>query len=261
MAQRHLFFCALLLAALGQAVFVVTYAIVTEGCFCAITGVGQPVPSDGLVWIVLVGSLPLRTLPVHLPFSVGGWGTALMFAALNSLFWLSGFWALLNGIALLGRIHLRRSVDGTLAPHLRALGAVQAGWVATGMIGLLGFGLGSSAVYRRAWLAEAEERVRVTVDAVQQGHDLPYSYYGVDCYPGECPVMASAGEYVLERKERYTVGLRALELFAPPRSWSGEARFENGARYRLDAFESDREWEVFVSLTAKPSAAPNAKRN
>jgi hypothetical protein len=248
MTQRRLLFCALFLAAWVQITFVVTYAITTAGCFCAITGVGQPVPSDALAWIVLAGSLPLRTLPVQLPFSVGGWGTALLFAALNSLFWTGGFWTLMNLVAVFERVRLRRSASWLRAFHLLPLASVQLGGLAIRLLLLLGLGLGVGAAHRQSWLSEAQHRVAATVEAARHGQNLPYSGYGIDCYPGDCPSLALAGDYVLERQENYTVRLAVLEPFAPPRSWGGEARFQDGTRYWLEAFKLDQQWEVFMSL-------------
>ena len=60
------------LAAAVQVSIAAAYARLTDGCMCAIDGIGPPILySAQLVWIVRVGGLPLSLIPSRL-YSVEG---------------------------------------------------------------------------------------------------------------------------------------------------------------------------------------------
>lgn len=259
MTQRRLFLIAGVLAVLVQTAMVASYYAVTEGCFCAITGMGQPDPSPFLGFLLQTGSLPLAAIPARLlHFQVGGWISLLLFATINSIFWVAGLFVLLSGIALLGRVRVEPSGAGPRL-RLRSLASVRPSWMAASLVLLAGLSLAGGAMYRTWWLEHAERAARATIDAAREGRALPYSPYEIECYEAECPHAAPTGAYVLTHHERPMLGTSVLDAFVPPGQWRADAIFVNGFRYRLRVYRIDGEWKVYASISRAEDVHPRRR--
>jgi hypothetical protein len=224
------------LGVLVQASFVAAYHYGTSGCFCAIT-TSAPAPPAFVTWAFEIGSMPLRQLLEGTVIQIGGLIPTLIFAALNTVFWTVGFFALLNLVALLCRLRLDRT---TRRVRLYSLAAVTPGGMATGILLLVVAGLLFGAQYRRWWLASAKEAVHVAVGSVRAGEPFHKSgRYDISCYDA-CRPEDFAGPFLLKR---YTGG-HPLDRFVAPVKVAGTVEFARGSRYSMRVYHIDGIWNV-----------------
>jgi hypothetical protein len=237
-----------------QTGFVAAYHRMTDGCFCAISGLPEPDAPLHVVWFFEVALLPSFLLPPtptlyidRFP-AVESWSPVLLLAALNSVPWFVAAFALLNAIVFVCRIR----VEGSRVVLLRRA-EVRARWLVTALLLLTSVALGSGALYRRWWLASAERIVRETVAARSHGSDVAYATteYEDDDHPRATP-SDFAGPYLLVPTGTRRVGTGILDSFVPPFTWVAEARFTNGFRREFTVHRAGGSWKIDI-MPAPPA--------
>lgn len=238
--QRGLVLAALGLAALSQAAFLAAYAYSTNDCFCAAL-TSAPSPPPFITRTVLLGSLPLRAMPVYFEWPilprVGDAEAAVAFARINAAFWAIGLLALLNAIALPFR--LRRGM------RIAALSAVPVHRLVTACLLLLGGSLAGGAWMRSRWLQSADESIRIAIQMMRSGQTSGEDgKLEVVCYY-DCTSEQFDGSYVVLRDEE-SIGTHPLDRVVTPTHLTGQAHFASGARVDLYVSHVDGRWSVLV---------------
>lgn len=239
--QRGLWLSAAALAAFVQASFVAAVHYSTGGCFCAITSSAPPPPAF-VVWTILAGAMPLHQLIQGTGIWIDGLISTLIVAAVNTVFWTVGFFALLNLVALMYRLRLDRTSGTTRRLRLRGLAAVHPGAMAAVILLLVAAGLVSGALYRRRWLSSAKQAVHVAVGSVRAGEPSRESgRYDISCYDA-CQPENFAGAFSLKRYG----GDHPLDRFVAPTEVAGRLDFAHGSRYMVHVYRIDGLWTVLL---------------
>lgn len=185
--------------------------------------------------------MPLEQLLQGTEIQIGGLIPTLIFAAVNTVFWTVGFFALLNLVALLCRVRLDRTSGTTRRLRLQSLAGVSTGSMAAGILLLIAGGLIFGVQYRRWWLSSAKEAVHVAVGSVRAGEPFRKSgRYDIECY--DCQPEDFAGAFSLKGY----AGDHPLDRFVPPTRVVGSLEFAGGSRYMVHVFHIDGIWSVIA---------------
>ena len=246
MKQRHLVIAALVLAVMVQAAFVAVYYTATGGCFCAIltTRSGS---GPFAIWTFEIGSSPLRQLLdlIRAPIQIEGAATTLVFASINSLAWIAGFFLLLNAIALPFRIRRGSRQSGKSVFQVAELHRVQPWWIGGALSLLIVAGCGVGAWARKQWIASAEQAVGSAVRSIRQGQPFDKrAGFEVECYD-DCRADRFAERYVFLRDET-SLGSFPLDRYVAPVVMAGDLRTTDGARFYVRVYHIDGVWSVLM---------------
>lgn len=246
MTPRRLRWTAFTLALAMQVGMVIAYGMATEWCFCAITGFPDPpVPPPFVIRFIEVAVLPSAWMRT-------GLGIGLLFI-LNLEMWFLALLALLHGMALLARVRFRRAAGETGRRRLRLAEreAVRTRHLVLLAVPLLSVGMFAGAMYRRAWLSEAEQVFTATMAAASAGRPLPP---GVELWMwewrGDDMVDVTPEARYETRADPRIAGDRFLDRFVVPYEHGGKVRFESGRAYSFSVHRGDGGWSIEVGQFA-----------
>lgn len=249
MTPRRLRWIAFAIALAMQISMVVAYGMMTDWCFCAITGLPEPsIPPPFVTRFVRLTAMPAEWMKNSLPVAVR--------LVLNLEVWFLALLALLHAMALAARVRFSPAGDGTPSKRRiwladrEAVRPIQLGVLAGA---LLGASLACGAMYRRAWLGEAEQVFAATIAAASADRPLPAGVqFWMWEWRGDDMVDVKPEARYMVRVDPRKSGDRFLDRFVVPYSYGGAVRFESGRRYYFDVFREGNGWSVGVNRARRP---------
>lgn len=244
MTPRTLRWTAFALALAMQIAMVVAYGMMTEWCFCAITAIPEPaIPPPFVMRFVQFAALPAEWIKTSLalPIRLG----------LNLEVWFFALLALLHGMALAARVRLGPASGGRLPGRQMRLAdreAVRPVHLLVLAGALLCVAMAGGAMYRRAWLAEAEQVFAATIAAASADRPLPQGVqFWMWEWRGDDMVEVKPDARYMLRADARQSGDRFLDRFVVPYSYGGAVRFESGRAYYFTVFRQGDGWSVDVN--------------
>jgi hypothetical protein len=243
MTPRKLRWTAFTIALAMQVGMIVAYGMMTEWCFCAITGFPDPpIPPPFMIRFIQLAVLPTEWMR-------NGLGVGVLFI-LNLEVWFFALLTLLHAIALTARVRFR-PVEGGAARkrRIRLAGreAVRPVHILLLACPLMGTALTGGAMYRRAWLSKAEQVFAATMAAASAGRPLPP---GVEFWMwewrGDDMVDVEPEPRFATKVDPRVSGDRFLDRFVAPYEYGGVVRFESGRLYYFSVYRGEKGWSVNV---------------
>lgn len=249
MPPRALRWLAFGIALSVQIGMVVTYGMITDWCFCSVTGYPDPpIPPP-----YVMRFLELSTLPATL--RIKGMAVQGLFVV-NLEVWFGAMLALLHALAFAARLRLR-PLPGAAVRHRRRIWlagreSVRAGHVALPGCVLIGLGMTAGAMMRDRWLTEAEQVFAATMAAAGAGQPLPpgvrFSMYE---WRGDDLVDVVPEVRYVARVDPAESGDRFLDHFVVPYTYGGRVRFESGGRYYFAVYRDEDGWGVHINQRSR----------
>jgi hypothetical protein len=244
MSPRALRWIAFGIALSVQIGMVVTYGMISEWCFCAITAYPNPPTPPPYV----MRFLELSTLPATL--RIKGMGVQGLFLV-NLEVWFGLVLALLHALAFASRLRLRSLPGAAVRPRpriwLAGRESVRPGHVALLGCVLIGLGMAAGATMRHRWLTEAEQVFAAAMAAASAGQPLPpgvqFSMYELR---GDDFVDLVPEARFEARVDPAESGDRFLDRFVVPYTYGGRVRFGSGRRYYFVVYRYEDGWAIDV---------------
>lgn len=246
MTPRTLWFTALAIALSVQIGMLVTYGVVSEWCFCALTtATNPPIPPPYVMRFLELSTLPTAFFMRGLPVSV--------LLMLNLEAWFFMVLGLLHGMTFVARLRVRARRDEAV-PRGRRIQLASRESVRLGhmlLVGsvLTGVAMAGGAAARHRWLSKAEDVLAQAMAAAGTDGPFPagvafsmYEERGDDWVP-----VTPAGRFVMEIDPAIS-GDRFLDAFVVPYEYGGMLRSESGTWYEFSVGidHLDGRWNVSV---------------
>jgi hypothetical protein len=249
MTPRTLCWTALAIALAMHAGMIVAYGMMTDWCFCAISGYPDfPVPPPFVLRFTELVLLPEKWLTKALP--VAG------LLVLNLEVWFIALLALLHAMALAARVRFRPARGGTPSGRriwLAGREAVRPMHMVVLAGALLGAMMAGGAMYRRAWLAQAEQVFAATIAAASADRPLPAGVqFWMWEWRGDDMVDVKPDARYVVRVDPRVSGDWFLDRFVVPYSYGGVVRFDSGRAYYFDVHGNGNGWSVDVDRSLPP---------
>lgn len=250
MTPRALRWLAFGIALSVQIGMVVTYGMVTDWCFCAITGYPNPAIPPPYV----TRFLELSTLPATL--RIKGMGVQGLFVV-NLEVWFGAVLALLHALAFAARLRVR-SPGGAAVRHRRRIWLASRESVRPGHMALLGcvlvgLGMAAGAMMRHRWLMEAERVFAATMAAASAGRPMPpgVEFWMYEVRSDDFVEVVPEAHYVAVVDPAES-GDRFLDRFVVPYTYGGVVRFRSGRRYNFAVHRDEDGWGIDVDQLRRP---------
>lgn len=227
---------------------VVTYGMITDWCFCSCPGDPDPaVPPPFVMRFLELSVLPTALLRKGLAVPV--------LFVLNLEAWFLAVLALLHALVLAARIRFGPVRVGTthmrrvwLAPH-QAVRPIHLA-VLAGL--LMGAAMLGGALYRRAWLSEAEQVFTATMAAANAERPLPPGVeFSMWEWRGDDLVDVKPEASFAIKVDPRESGERFLDRFVAPYTYGGRVRFESGRVFYFAVYRTENGWGVLVDRSRR----------
>jgi hypothetical protein len=244
MTNRTLRLLALGIALSVQVGMVVTYGMITDWCFCSVTGFPTPAPPPPFV----IRSMELATLPAA--WMQKGLPVPVLFVV-NVEAWFLAMLALLHGMALAARLRIRPLRGET--PHARRAWLASRESVRPRQMLLpaclvIAVVLTAGAAARRHWLSQAEQVFAASMAAESAGRPLPAGvrYFSMSERRGDGYVQVAPEPRYVAEVDPHESGDHFFDQFVVPYGYGGVLRFESGRRWEFGVYETSGEWSIYL---------------